>query len=114
MKLTRKQKAITPQFKPMDQVKYTSDGGDKVGYGFVTSYNDKWVFVRYWWDKKGWDLRTTANSEPTKAENLELHKSRRPHFLWKVIERYHIKVDGVYDGQHWIYEDYPEDLYPDN
>jgi hypothetical protein len=41
-----------------------------VEFGFVTSNNEEFAFVRYFHDPWTWELRTTANSEATSPGDL--------------------------------------------
>lgn len=48
-----------------------------VEYGFVTSVTDNYAFCRFWRKDKGVltdDLRTKANSEAVKFENIVIHQ----------------------------------------
>lgn len=47
---------------------YMTEGVER---GFITSASEEFVFCRYFNKRTtGWDLRTTANSEPTSPEDL--------------------------------------------
>lgn len=53
-------------------VKYTSKGGDKEEYGYITSFNEKFIFVRYHTQlKPEIRIRTGTTSEATDPEDLE-------------------------------------------
>lgn len=73
---TEMKDASAGAFKRGDQVIYipTHAHGDKehkdCEYGFVTSSNEKFVFVRYWRRDDPYTLRTTANSEATDPNDL--------------------------------------------
>jgi hypothetical protein len=102
-----KTNGITPRFKPMDQVRYTSTGVDIVEEGFITKVDDDgWAWVRYWNKSNPTELRTKGNSERTRISQLKHFKSHTPQQLWDAVEKYGIKVQGVYNGTSWIYEDY--------
>lgn len=53
------------------KVKYTSSGGDKIEFGFITSWNEKYVFVRYFLQIKPNKVeRTGGTSEATDPNDL--------------------------------------------
>ena len=64
-----------PELKATDvgrQVQYTSSGGDKVEVGRITSWNDKWIFVRYFMQIKPTRFaRNGCTSEATDPKDLE-------------------------------------------
>lgn len=71
------------------QVKYTSYGGDKIEFGFVTSgpTPDNCYFVRYWHpDLK--TLRTLANSERTPGNCLVQFESVPKSQVERALKQY--------------------------
>lgn len=57
-------------------------------FGFVSSWNEKTVFARFW--SKHWmaGIRTVANSEGCNWENLELYNSHADFEVLRAIERF--------------------------
>ena len=62
-------------------------------YGFIMSYNDRFIFCRFFNDNKsdskvGWEkLRTRANSEACEAHSLHLHVSRSQEMVDACVKR---------------------------
>lgn len=80
-------------FKRGDQVAYIPNHAEgdithrDVELGFVTSINDKFVFVRYWSKTSPHELRTKANSEATPSENLVHRHSHPQQTIENILEK---------------------------
>ena len=56
------------------QIVYTSAGGDKQEFGFVSSWrNNGTVFCRFWNKQDSTSLRTISNSEACNIRDLEVY-----------------------------------------
>ena len=67
---------------PGTQIIYVPDHADGIDHpdceeGFVTSMTERGAFCRYWNKNNPWTLRTMANSEMTRFENLVIKNTRR-------------------------------------
>lgn len=61
-------------------------------YGFVTSQNDDYVFCRFWmkgqFSHSKMELRTKANSEACRPEDLMLYRKVGEHIVEKAWQTY--------------------------
>lgn len=82
-------------FKPGQQIAYIPSHANEninhpdVEFGFVTSVNDSYVFCRFFRNRGSNELRTMANSEACRPEDLipfEHHKQGEINILLKGIQ----------------------------
>ena len=68
------------------QIVYTSPGGYKQEFGFVSSWrNNGTVFCRFWSKYDSTSLRTTANSEACNIQELQVYASVPQEFVTATI-----------------------------
>lgn len=81
------------------QIVYTSAGGDKQEFGFVSSWrNNGTVFCRFWSTHDSTSLRTVANSEACNMQDLQVYAIVPQEFVTATIGK--MRANPIKYGWH--------------